>query len=390
MQELSWRERGRLWLRLGLRLILTMVALWLVWTVGRPLLRLMMPFVVALVLTWILNPAINTLEKRLKVRRNILSMILVILGVAVVGAVVAGLIYALIGQILSFFQDWQSIWDTVMSGVQAVTNAAQEPLSHLPESVALRLSGLGDSLVAWLGEALSDFLTAAAAWAGSFAMSLPAWVISVVVCIMATYFIAADYPNLRAKAIGCIPREFRGFFAHFKRVAQDAFGGYIKAEFMLSVWVTVVLMVGFWLTGEPYGLLLAVVFGVLDFIPIIGAGTVMVPWAVIDVALGNYSHALGLMAIWVVIIFLRQIGEPKFVGNHTGLSPIASLISIYVGMRVGGVVGMILGPVVCLILWNIARAGYFDNTLRDLRLAVGDISALLKNAPKLPEDKEEE
>ena len=390
MRELSWSERGRLWLRLGLRLVLTVLTLWLAWKVGRPLLGLLMPFVVALVLTWILNPAIQGLEKRLKVRRPVLSMLLVVLGVAVVGAVLAALIYGLIGQVLSAVQDWQSIWNTVMSGVTAVSRALAEPLRHLPEPVSQRLTGLGDSAVAWLGTAMSDLLSAAATRAGSFAMSLPTWVVSVVVCVMATYFISADYAGLRAKAAACVPREFRGFFAHLKRVAKDAFGGYIKAELLLSVWVTAVLLVGFWIIGEPYGLLLAFVLAVMDFIPIIGAGTVMVPWAVIDVAVGGYRHAIELMVIWAAIILLRRIGEPKFVGDHTGLSPIASLLSIYVGMRLGGVVGMIFGPVLCLIALNILRAGFLDGTLRDLRLAVGDLSALLRNAPELPEDDEED
>lgn len=383
MQKLTWRERGWLWMRLGLRLALTLAALFLVRRFGPPLLRLTMPFVVALVLTWLLNPAIRALERRLKMGRGALSMALVVLSVAVVGAVAAGLIYALISQVISFLQDWQSIWNTVMSGVDAVAAAMEEPLSHLPHDIYERVTGLGDNFIAWLSAVVPAMLTMAAGNAGAFAMSLPSWVVSVVICVMATYFISADYPNLRAKAIGWVPREFRGFFSHVKRVAAQAFGGYVRAEFFLSVLVTLVLLVGFWLTRERYALLLAVSFGVLDFIPIIGSGTVMVPWAVIDVALGNYRHAIGLMVIWGIIVLLRRLAEPKFVGDQTGLSPIASLVSIYVGMKLGGVVGMILGPVVCLVVLNIVRGGFLDNTARDLRLAVRDISAILDGGPEL-------
>lgn len=383
MKELTWRERGWLWLRLGLRLVLTLLAVFLIWRFAPPLLRLTMPFVVAVVLTWLLNPAIRALETRLKVGRGPLSMVMVIFSIAIVGALAAGLIYALVSQVLSFLQDWQSMWDTLMSGIDAVAQAIEEPLSHLPGPIYDKLSGLGDSLIAWFSDVVPGMLTAAAGNAGSFAMSLPSWVVSVVICVMATYFISADYPNIRAKAVGCVPREFRGFFSHVRRVAAEAFGGYVKAEFILSVLVTLVLLVGFWVTGERYALLLAVSFGVLDFIPIIGSGTVMVPWAVIDVALGNFGHAIGLMVIWGIIVLLRRLAEPKIVGDQTGLSPIASLISIYVGMRLGGVLGMILGPVVCLILLNVVRGGFLDNTARDLRLAVRDISAILAAGPEL-------
>ena len=386
MEELSWRERGRLWLRLGLRLVLTLLVVFLLWRLGRPLLKLMMPFVVALVLTWLLNPAIGALEKRLRVGRRALSLVLVVLSIAVLGALAAALVYGLFNQVVSFLSDWQSVWATVMSGVRAVAQFMEEPLSHLPDALYLRLAGLGDSFIAWLSDVVPGMLTAAAGNAGSFAMSLPSWVVSVVICVMATYFISADYPSLRSRAVRFVPREFRGFFSQLRRVAKEAFGGYVRAQFILSCLVALVLLVGFVAIRERYALLLAVILGVLDFIPIIGSGTVMVPWAVIDLALGNFGHAMGLMVIWGVIVLLRRLAEPKIVGEQTGLSPIASLISIYVGMRLGGVVGMVLGPVVCLIVWNIVRGGFLDGAVRDLRLAVGDLSAILKSGPELKDD----
>lgn len=95
------------------------------------------------------------------------------------------------------------------------------------------------------------------------------------------------------------------------------------------------MLVGFLLIRQPYAVLLALVLAVLDFIPIIGSGTVMVPWAVIDLITGNWSHALGLMVVWGIICVFRRVAEPKAVGSQTGLSPILSLISLYVGMRLG-------------------------------------------------------
>lgn len=378
MEKLTWPKRGELWLRLGLRLVLTVLALVALWKLGLPALRLLMPFVVALVFTWILNPLIRTLVRRLKLTRGALSLILVILSVAIAGAAVAGIVYALVSQALAFLQDWQSIWSVTLARLRTVAAVLEEPLSHLPAEVYEKVSGVGDSLIAWLSQVVPNMLTTAAGNAGSFAMSLPSWVLSVVICVMATYFIAADYPNLRRHAVEWVPEEFRGFFSHLRRIAREAFGGYVRAEFILSLWVSIVLLVGFLILGERFALLLAVALGVLDFIPIIGSGTVMVPWAVVDVALGEYLHALGLMVIWGIIVLLRRLAEPKIVGNQTGLSPIMSLVSIYVGMRLGGVVGMILGPVVCLIALNIARAGFLDNTARDLRMAVLDVSAILK------------
>ena len=121
---------------------------------------------------------------------------------------------------------------------------------------------------------------------------------------------------------------------------------------------------------------------VLDFIPLLGSGTVLVPWAVIDLFMGQYERAAGVMIIWGVVALFRRVAEPKFVGNQTGLSPIVSLISIYVGMRVAGVVGMILGPVLTLVALNLLGLGLLDGTKADFCLAVEDAAAILRGGAR--------
>ena len=79
--------------------------------------------------------------------------------------------------------------------------------------------------------------------------------------------------------------------------------------------------------------MLAAALAILDFIPILGSGTVMVPWAVVDLLLGEFRHAVGLMAVWGMVALFRQIGEPKALGDQTGLPPLLSLASVYVGMK---------------------------------------------------------
>lgn len=378
MDELTWRERGRLWLRLGLRLGVVLLAVWLIVRVGLPLVHLLMPFVAALVLAWLLNPVIRFLQKKLGWKRNVLSLILVLVCIFVVGVLAAGLVYSLVSQVASFLQNWQPLWSDTMYALSSITETLEEFLKPLPAETYAQLSGLLERGVEWLGSVVPQLLTRAAGSAGNVALSLPSWAIGFVIFLMASYFISSDYPHLRYKAAQGVPEEFRGFLRDVKGVAVDAFGGYVKAELILSSVIFLILLVGFFIMGEPYALLLAFILGVMDFIPIIGSGTAMVPWAVIDVVLGSYRHAIGLMVVWGIIAVFRRVAEPKVVGDQTGLSPIASLVSIYVGMRLAGVAGMILGPVVCLVALSILRGGVLDNTFADLRLAMSDIIAILK------------
>lgn len=379
MNELTWRDRGRLWLRLGVRLAVALALVWLTVRVVFPLVNLLMPFVLALVLAWMLNPAIRFLQKKLHWKRSVLSLILVLGCILGVGALAAALAYSLVSQVASFLENWQPLWSDTMYALDAITEFLEEGLKPLPAETYAQLSGLLERTVSWLGSAVPKLLSQAAANAGTAVFSLPAWAIGFVIFLMASYFISADYPHLRFLATQSVPEEFRGFFRDVKHVAVDAFGGYVKAQLILSAVISVILLVGFLIMGEPYALLLAFILGVMDFIPIIGSGTAMVPWAVIDVVLGNYSHAVALMVVWGIIAVFRRVAEPKVVGDQTGLSPIASLVSIYVGMRLGGVVGMILGPVVCLVALSILRGGVLDGAAADVRLAAADVMALLRS-----------
>lgn len=176
----------------------------------------------------------------------------------------------------------------------------------------------------------------------------------------------------------------RRFCGQVRTTALAAFGGYLRAELLLSVGVFAILAVGFVVTRQSYALLLALGLSVLDFIPIVGSGTVMVPWAVIALFLGDYPAAIRMMAIWGVIAMFRRVMEPKFVGDQTGLSPILSLVSIYVGMRLAGVWGMILAPILVLVCQNLAQIGLFSGVRRDLSTAADDIAAILAGSQNEP------
>lgn len=129
--------------------------------------------------------------------------------------------------------------------------------------------------------------------------------------LVAWYFTAEDYPNLRRVARETIPRSVRRIGVQARGAFSAAFGGYLKAEILVSLGVTGILLVGFFLLRQPYWVLLAVALGILDFIPIVGAGTVMVPWSVILLVLGEWKRGVAFLAVWGVICLFRRMIEPK-------------------------------------------------------------------------------
>ena len=256
----------------------------------------------------------------------------------------------------------------------------------VPAQLTAAVESVTQGFMEWLSSAMPNLLNAAVEYTTDKARGVPDVVLALIIYIMACYMLTVDYPYLRSQAVQHTHQRLLHFLKQVRDTALAAFGGYLRAEFLLSVVVFFILLVGFFVIGQPYGLLLALVLAVMDFIPIIGAGTVMVPWAVVDLFMGNYFHAVQLMVIWGAIALFRRVGEPKFVGDQTGLSPIASLISIYIGWRLAGVLGMILGPTIALIALNLIRLGIFEGVRLDLAAAAEDIMAVLRERPPRKEE----
>ncbi len=389
--QLSWHQRGQLWLRLGLRGALTLGGTALVIWVGLPMASLLSPFLFALVLAWVLNPAVRWLQRKTNGSRKVISMILVILVFAVIGGVLFGLGWVAVDQVRSLFDNRQSVLDDFLNGLLGVVNSVQHWIAGLsgvvPDGVVTTGGDLIDTLVGWVqGLDFSGWFAQMAGQAPSMAANVSGFAVALVVFMMASYFITGDYPRLRFELADRVPMVARDFCRSVKNIFMSAFGGYVKSQLILSAGVFMILTIGFLLMRQPYGLLLAFGLAVLDFIPIIGAGTVMVPWAVIDMVLANYGEAAALMAVWGVIVLFRRFAEPKILGDQTGLSPILSLVGIYVGMKIGGVLGMVVGPLLLLVCINLTKLGIFRPVLDDLALAAGDINAILRSGRKTDTD----
>ena len=385
--QLSWHERGQLWLRLGLRGALALGAAALLIWVGLPLASLLSPFLCALVLAWLLNPAVRWLQRKTNVSRKAISMVLVVLVFAVIGGILFGLGWMAVDQVRSLFDNRQSVLDDFLNGLLGVVNSVQRWIAGLngvvPNEVITTSEDLTNTLVSWVqGLDFSGWFAQMAGQAPSMAANVSGFAVALVVFMMASYFITGDYPRLRFELTDRVPMVARDFCRSVKNIFMSAFGGYVKSQLILSVGVFMILTVGFLLMRQPYGLLLAFGLAVLDFIPIIGAGTVMVPWAVVDMVLAQYGEAAALMAVWGVIVLFRRFAEPKILGDQTGLSPILSLVGIYAGMKLGGVLGMVVGSLLLLVCINLARLGIFRPVLDDLALAARDTNAILRSGRK--------
>ena len=381
-KQLTWSQRGKLWLRLSIRFLLAALGLWLAVRFGRWLLSLCAPFLLALAAAVALNPLVKRLQKALGWNRQLLAAVLLLLIFGLAGGALALLAYAAVGQAVSLAQNWGGLLNSFQSAAEQIESLFAQFLTLVPPQVTQLAQDAGDQLFQWLSDVAPTVLANWGLEAGEKAMGLPSFLVALTIFIMAAFLLTADYPYLRSRAVQHMDEGVLRFLEQVRSTALGAFGGYLKAELLLSMGVFFILLVGFFLIRQPYSLLLALGLAVMDFIPIIGAGTAMVPWAFLELFTGDLASAAELMAIWGVIALFRRVMEPKFVGDQTGLSPLLSLVSIYVGMKLAGVAGMIFGPIVLLVLLNLAGMGMFRGAALDLAAAARDIAAILSDRPE--------
>ena len=384
--KLPWPERGKLWARLGIRLAVAALAVWLLWAVGLPLLSLFAPFVAAVITAAVLYPLVRWRQRRLAVPKKLSAVVILVLLFGLLGAGIGYLGYAAGLELVSLVQNWSGLLDSIQGTLDQIEAMSAKFWTMIPPQLNELVESMTDRLLEWLGGVVPEQFNAMAEFTIETAKGVPDFVVALIIYIMACYMLTVDYSYLRSRAARHTHQRLRRFLKQVRDTALAAFGGYLRAEFLLSVVVFFILLVGFFVIGQSYGLLLALGLAVMDFIPIIGAGTVMVPWAAIDLFMGNWFHAVELMLIWGVIALFRRVGEPKFVGDQTGLSPITSLISIYIGWRVAGVLGMILGPTIALVALNLIKLGLFEGVRLDLAAAAGDIMAVLRERPPKMEE----
>lgn len=380
-RQLNWRERGALWLRLGVRLALVLAACLLAWRFGQRLLSLFAPFLFAAVVAAALDPAIKWLQGKLRWPRGVLTLLLILLLLGLLGGGLFLLGHKAVEEVVSLAENRDALIQAAKDLLAEIDRVMWDMAEMLPLPIALPEQGVLDWMMDALPTVVPD-LGNIADYVGEKAASVSSFLLALVFFLMAAFFLTADYPELRKGAVERMNSRVRRFCGQVRAAALGAFGGYLKAQVLLSVGVFFILLGGFVLIRQEYSLLLALGLAVLDFIPLLGAGTGMVPWALVAFITGDYTSAVQVLVIWGLVTLFRRAMEPKFVGNQTGLSPVLSLISIYVGMRLGGVLGMILGPILVLVFINLNRMGLFDGVRRDLCAAVDDTAAILRQPPE--------
>ena len=329
-----------------------------------------MPFVVGMIFAMIANPMVKFLEKRIKINRKYGSVIMIVLviGLVVLACYGAGAVLAKgIGAFMAYLPTMSANAGTEFS--EAI-NQLQQLLEKLPFTQNVDLSAIGTAIQDFLTNFVSSSDSATLGAIGEFAKSLPDTIVGIVVGLLAAYFFIADKDKL---ITGVEKHLSAGFLAKTERIYKQlvhAVGGYFKAQFKIMGIIFLILVVGLGFLKVHYFVLSAFLIAFLDFLPFFGTGTAMIPWAIYAVFMGDYKRAVVLVVIYAITQIVRQLIQPKLVGDSVGLNPLVTLLLIYIGYRIGGVIWMILAVPVGMVLINMCQAGAFDYIFDDIKILI--------------------
>ena len=329
-----------------------------------------MPFVIGWIISLIAAPLARFLEEKLKIKRKAVSVFVIIVVLACVVLLVYGICAKLINEAVGFANELPVLWSKVETEFDRIGNNLDVFYKRLPVGIQEKLVTLGNELGNFFSDIIGDIGTPTFTAVGNIAKRLPDVFMAVIMTLLSSYFFVADKASLSGFIKKYMPGSIYYRFELIRRSLQNAVGGYFKAQFKIEVWVYIIVFIGLMFLRVDYAFLIAFGIAFLDLLPVFGTGTVMLPWAVIEILSGEYKMAIGLLIIWGVGQLVRQLIQPKIMGDSIGVAPIPTLFLLYIGYRFAGVVGMIFVLPIGIIFINLYEEGVFDTTKESLRILV--------------------
>lgn len=372
-------ERKELHKRIWTNLLVSLAILLAIIFIGPRLISFFMPLIIAWILATIVNPIVVFLENKIKIMRKHGSAIVIVLALLLVGGVIYMAIHALIVQIVLLVQDLPEVYGQVMLNLQESLNELHQKFHFIPGNLQQILDDNDDKINEFVFSFFDSLKTDSISAVGNFASSIIDIFVLVVLTLMISYFFVAKRDEIRGGIKKYMPQGIKNFWNMAMDTCLRALAGYIKACFQIMIIVFIILFVIFGgIMHVKYASLLALLTAFLDFLPFLGTGIIITPWAIYCAITGEYVNVIILVVTYVICLLAHRLLEPKLVGDSVGMSPFATLISMFIGYRLIGMLGLILGIPVGMVIMAFREKGVFESYIRGVKILAKDIDEYRK------------
>jgi sporulation integral membrane protein YtvI len=327
------------------RLLLITLGIWILLKIG----GYFVPFIIAFIFSSLIEPVVGFIETKLRINRKIGSVLSMLVVLGVIFTILGLLISRLVIEIINFYNSLNITFEGITAFMDELIGRINDLFIKLPpeitEYINTDITKFSGSLASFL-KPIVDIAQGTI----KFAFSLPQVIIFFIVTVLATYFMSSDKGNITKFLDSQIPANW---LKNTRRVLNNIFSallGWLRTQFILVLVAVGEACLGFLIMGIRFPLLLVLLIAVTEFIPGIRADMVLIPLGIINLIAGNTRLGLSLIILDVIIMIVRQLLEPKILGKQMGIHPLLTLLGIYVGLRVLGIVGLLLGPLCVMII----------------------------------------
>ena len=312
------------------------------------------PFLIAFIISLIIEPAIKYLMNKAHFTRRTSSIIIfiIVFGI-IVGLLVWGII-TLITEATELLQMINFYFDTAYKQIQNLISNFKIDSIKIPDEIMPIIQNSTGEILNYLANWATNFLTSIV----NIVTSIPTIGIYFVITILSLYFICTDKIYILDQMEHHFPKKWsRKLLIHIKEISQ-VLGSYLKAQAILIVISFIISVIGLYIYkfigfNIEFPLLIALGIGFIDALPILGSGSVMVPWGIGLALNGDIKLSIAIIGLWIIMSVVRQFLEPRIVSRQIGIHPIFTLIAMYTGFKFMGIIGLIIGPIILIILKNV-------------------------------------
>ena len=313
------------------------------------ILPLVWPFVLAYGIALLVHPVVKFLVEKLHFHKNAATILTLFFSVVSIGVVVFLLLNGIINQSIKLIDNWSIYEDRILNYTRNMCSIIERIFKMNNGAMYETVKDGATSAVAnWQKNVMPAIMNNSI----KTIMTMVDIIIVFVLTIMAVFYLTRDmdkYKRVSEKNI--FYKEIR----YMKGLVSRIIKAYLRTQFIIMSVVALMCSIGLLIIGNDYYILFGIIIGILDALPLVGVGAVMIPWSVIYIFMGSYYKAAILFVVFLLCYFIREYLEPRLMGRHIGITPIVSLICIYVGYGLFGFLGMIAGPLVYVLIREIVE-----------------------------------
>lgn len=323
-----------------------------------------LPIIVAIILAMILQRPVNFICRKTPLKRGLVSALTVLFTTTVIFGILSLVLIWLFSELKGLVQYLIIRFEDLPALLSTIEGYLVNLVSFLPEqasSVATtfiheKFVALADGSMASEMSFDLSMLSTPLLGVWNTVKQIPTTLVSIVISIVACCFMTADYKTLKRVLLGVFKVETQENIIHAKRLIFPSLAKYAKAYGLIMLITFTEVSVGLFLLkllnvyNGGYIFIIAIITAIVDIVPVLGTGTIVIPWAVYNLFVGNYGLAIGLFAMYILITIIRQIIEPKMVATQLGIPAFLIITSMFIGSQIFGVLGIFILPITILML----------------------------------------